>query len=175
MRRNPRFHSVAGTAEATTLADASVDLVVAGQAFHWFDREAARREFARILRGERWVLLMWNTRRTEATPFLRAYEALLLEHGTDYREVDHRRVDAAALGAFFAGGRYVRRAVPNVQRSTWTGLRARLLSSSYTPREHDPRRGPMLEALAGIFAAYQENGTVHMEYETELYIGRVAS
>src|SRR5262249_48098424 len=42
------FSSVAGTAEATTLNDASVDLVIAAQAFHWFDPVTARREFARI-------------------------------------------------------------------------------------------------------------------------------
>src|SRR5206468_7601123 len=44
----PRFRSVEGTAEATTLPDASVDYVVAGQAFHWFDPQAARTESRRI-------------------------------------------------------------------------------------------------------------------------------
>src|SRR5437764_1020077 len=46
----PAFTSVDGTAEATTLPDQSVDFVTAGQAFHWFEPVAARREFARILR-----------------------------------------------------------------------------------------------------------------------------
>ena len=41
----PNFKSVHGTAEATTLDDSSVDFVTAGQAFHWFDIEGARREF----------------------------------------------------------------------------------------------------------------------------------
>jgi SAM-dependent methyltransferase len=171
---NPRFHSVAASAEETTLGSGSVDLVVAGQAFHWFDVDASRREFARILRGDRWVLLMWNTRRTEATAFLRAYEALLLEHGTDYGEVDHRRVHGAALRSVFEDGRFVRRVLPNVQLLDLDGLRARLLSSSYTPSEGDPRREPMLAALADIFAAHQQGGTVRVEYDTELYIGRVA-
>src|ERR1700722_13943261 len=44
------FTSVAGTAEATTLADQSVDFVTAAQAAHWFDRGRARREFGRILK-----------------------------------------------------------------------------------------------------------------------------
>src|SRR5262249_25402422 len=38
------FRSVDGTAEATTLPDASVDWVVAAQAFHWFEPDGARRE-----------------------------------------------------------------------------------------------------------------------------------
>ena len=50
----PRFHSLAGAAEATTLADASMDAVVAGQAFHWFEPVAARAEFQRIL-PPRWL------------------------------------------------------------------------------------------------------------------------
>src|ERR1700719_3429512 len=45
LARFPKFNSVAGTAEATTLADQSVDFVTAAQAAHWFDREQSRREF----------------------------------------------------------------------------------------------------------------------------------
>ena len=41
----PRFQSVAGRAEATTLPEQSVDFVTAGQAFHWFDRTKAKAEF----------------------------------------------------------------------------------------------------------------------------------
>jgi SAM-dependent methyltransferase len=40
--RHPCFTSVAGAAEATTLDDAAVDFVTAGQAFHWLDTEQAR-------------------------------------------------------------------------------------------------------------------------------------
>src|SRR5688500_17757753 len=47
---NPLFVSVAGSAEDTTLPTNSLDLVVAAQAFHWFDLHAAGREFRRILR-----------------------------------------------------------------------------------------------------------------------------
>ena len=36
-RDQPRFRSIKGSAESTTLPDSSVDLITAGQAFHWFD------------------------------------------------------------------------------------------------------------------------------------------
>ena len=77
--------SVDGRAEATTLQDESVDIVVAGQAFHWFDRTAARREFSRILKPGGRMLIIWNDREIEATPFMKAYEAFLQQFGTDYR------------------------------------------------------------------------------------------
>src|SRR6185503_18677591 len=70
------FQSVVGTAEKTTLPESSVDFVTAGQAFHWFDRAAAKQEFARILKPDGWVVLIWNARRVGSTPFLREYEAL---------------------------------------------------------------------------------------------------
>src|SRR4051794_24616682 len=39
---SPDSHSPDATAESTTLPDASVDLILAAQAFHWFDRRKAR-------------------------------------------------------------------------------------------------------------------------------------
>src|SRR5439155_23726894 len=72
----PKFKSVAATAESTSLPDRSVDFVTGGQAFHWFDREACRAEFKRILRPDGWVVLVWNDRRTDSTAFLSAYEQL---------------------------------------------------------------------------------------------------
>ena len=51
----PRFTSIAATAEATSLADHSVDVVTVGQAFQRFDREQARREFLRILVPQGWA------------------------------------------------------------------------------------------------------------------------
>src|SRR5712691_7831802 len=59
------FSSIEGSAESTTLADSSVDFITAAQAFHWFDPQAARREFARILKPGGWVVILWNDRRME--------------------------------------------------------------------------------------------------------------
>src|SRR5437773_2428243 len=78
LERHSKFTSIEGSAEATTLPDDSVDFVVAGQAFHWFDQKLARDEFSRILKPSFWVVLIWNERRTDSTPFLRAYEQMLL-------------------------------------------------------------------------------------------------
>src|ERR1700733_5090047 len=60
----PNFTSVAGTAEASELADHSVDFVTAAQAAHWFDRARARCEFGRVLKPGGWLVLLWNERLT---------------------------------------------------------------------------------------------------------------
>ncbi len=168
----PGFHAVAGSAEATGLAEASVDLVVAGQAFHWFEPVRARDELARILRPPRWTALFWNTRHTGGTPFLDAYESLLLRHGTDYQEVRHDRDRSGALEAFFSAG-YERHVLPNEQALDLEGLQGRLLSSSYTPPAGNPRRGPLLEEAAAIFAEHACADRVRLQYDTEVYLGRL--
>jgi SAM-dependent methyltransferase len=164
------FHSVAARAESTTLPDASMDAIIAGQAFHWFDRDQTRREFARVLRPSGLVALFWNTRRVDGTPFLQAYEQLLLEFGTDYAQVNHRRVDAASLAAFF-GGPWESRVFAQEQVFDFDGIRGRLLSSSYVPGADHPRHAGMLAALRRIVDAYQEDGRVRLVYDTELFFG----
>src|SRR5438034_6729060 len=89
LARYPNFVSIPARAESTTLDSETIDLVTAGQAFHWFDREKTRREFTRILKPAGWVVLIWNERRLDSTPFLREYERLLLKYGTDYQVVRH--------------------------------------------------------------------------------------
>ena len=167
---HPRFHSIAGTAEETTLADGSVDYVVAGQAFHWFDVPRAREEFRRIVRPGGWMVLLWNARRTESTPFLRAYEALLHEHGTDYAAVNHENISDETLREFF-GGAYTARTAYNEQVFDFEGLKGRLLSSSYAPGAGHPGHEPMMRALARIFAEHQEGGRVVWEYDTRMFFG----
>jgi SAM-dependent methyltransferase len=169
----PGFRSVAGTAEATTLESGSVDLVVAAQSFHWFEPVAAGAEAARILRPDGWAVLLWNTRRTESSAFLREYEALLLRYGTDYDRVRHDRVDAGALAGFF-GGPYERRAVPNEQALDLEGLTGRLLSASYTPPAGHLDRALMLDAAERLFERHQQEGQVRFQYETEVYMGRLS-
>jgi SAM-dependent methyltransferase len=174
LARYPAFHSIDGKAEATTLAAESVGAVVAGQAFHWFDPGKARHEFRRILRPPGLVVLLWNTRKLDTTPFLRAYEELLHRFGTDYKEVVHTNVDRAALRAFF-GGDIEARVLPNEQVFDRDGICGRLRSSSYTPPPGHPNHEPMLRELDRIFDAHAEGGTVRFEYDTELYFGRLAT
>lgn len=167
-----RFHSVEGRAEATGLPNASVDYVVAAQAFHWFDRDAARLEFRRILRPGGWVVLLWNRLLLDRTPFLRAYEALLQEYGTDYEAVRRYRIDPAVFAAYFTGEYSVER-LENAQVLDLRGVKGRLLSSSFTPGPENPRRTPMLEALRRIFGEHNEAGYVRLEYRVELVCGQL--
>ncbi len=169
---NLYFHSVAAPAEATTLPDQSADMILSAQAFHWFDRERARSEFWRILKSSGFIVLVWNVRKTDATPFLRDYEMLLQKFATDYMQVRHENVDDSALRCFFADGRFVKHTLPNAQHFDFEELRGRLLSSSYAPAEGHPQHEPILAELGRIFDAHQRDGKVSFLYDTEIVIGK---
>lgn len=171
LSRHPGFHSVNGGAQATTLPDQSVDLIVAAQAFHWFNTPETRAEFNRILKPGGHVVLIWNERKLDATPFLRAYEQLLLTCATDYTQVRHENIDEGALRSFFIGS-HDTHTFPNEQRFDFEGLKGRLLSSSYAPSEGQPRHDEMIAELRRIFDAHQVSGQVCFEYDTRVHVGR---
>ena len=168
----PKFMSVAGTAEVTTLADASVHFVTAAQAAHWFDRERARREFLRILKPGGWLVLLWNERLTDSTAFLRDYEHLLLSFGTDYQEVRHERT-TEAVNEFFDPALFQERTLAMRQEFDYAGLEGRLLSSSYAPGPEHPKHEPMLRELRRIFDSRAIGGRVAFGYKTRVYFGRL--
>ena len=170
--RYEKFRSINAAAEATTLETESVDFVTAAQAFHWFDRARAKREFARILKSAGWVVLIWNERRLDSTVFLRAYEDLLLRYGTDYEKVRHEKV-TGEIAEFFSPESFEVQTLENAQHFDFESLKGRLLSSSYAPDQDHPRFAPMLEELKGIFDANQHDGMVSFEYETKVYYGHL--
>jgi ubiquinone/menaquinone biosynthesis C-methylase UbiE len=71
-----------GTAEAIPLGDGSVDAVTVGQAFHWFDGDAALAEIARVLRPGGLLALVWN-KRVDTDPLNRAIEELVAPYRGD--------------------------------------------------------------------------------------------
>ena len=166
------FVSIDASAEATTLENGTVDFVTAGQAFHWFEPAAARREFQRILKPAGWIVVMWNDRQTDSA-FAKAYEDLLVKYGTDYTSVRDSYPELQTMQEFFGGGTVSQRDVPNAQVLDWEGLAGRLRSSSYAPLPAQPNYAPMMEALEELFRANQENGQVRMEYSTHVYFGKM--
>lgn len=166
------FTSIAATAEETGLPEASVDFIAAGQAFHWFDRDRCRAEFARILKQGGWVVLIWNDRQTTTNSFLEEYEQLLKNYATDYSKVDHKQIDDDVVAQFF-GYAPRKRIFPSLQEFDYEGLKGRLLSSSYAPEEGQPKYAGMIRDLEKLFARRQEDGRIRFVYDTVVYCGKV--
>lgn len=169
------FHSIDGTAESTTLQNNSIDLITAGQAFHWFNPEPTRNEFERVLRPNGWVALIWNARLIRGTPFMQEYESLLHEYSSEYKEVGHQRaeMDEVVINSFFGTQGCKVLSHPNSQHFDFDGLKGRLLSSSYSPEPNHPNHLPMMRALERLFAKHQEEDRVTFAYETKIYLGKL--
>ncbi len=165
------FVSVDGQAEATTLPEQSVDLVAAGQAFHWFDGAASRIEFGRVLRPGGMVALVWNARAYEGDPLMAGYERVLADFGLGYHAVNHRHHDGD-MEALFTHG-YIFRAFTHSRLLDFKALWGGFLSASYAPRPGDPRYEPMHAALRARFDAHQRDGLVTFLYDTHLYYGHL--
>lgn len=171
MRRGAESHARvewrSGTAEATGLADASVDVVTAAQAFHWFRAEEAMREFGRILKPGGRVALVWNVR-SDADEATRAYREAILEasghHPAEAREYDE------SMARVYAGFTTFERAdFASEQALTLEGLIGRARSASYVPKE-GARHERMVEALGALHRRFADGaGTVRLRYTTRVY------
>lgn len=173
---HPRFESVAASAEATTLAAASVDLVASGNSFHWFDAEAARAEFSRILKPGGHVAVVLNAPAKTGTPFLEAHAQLLSEHATGaggrigaYESVEDLH---GGVEAFFEGG-YETAGFPSTRRLDLEELKGLVFSYSTMPAEGGPGSEALLHDLEAVFRANESGGRVVVEYVARVYCGRL--
>jgi SAM-dependent methyltransferase len=159
---------VAGSAEATTLPARSADLVLAAQAFHWFNQDVALREFHRILRPRGRLALMWNDDDPD-DPVMHGYRAAVLKAAAR----DWPASNPFTADDLEASGPYVRaRALQfsHGQRLDEPGLLGRARSASYVPRD-GPRFDELVRDLRAIFQRHADSsGTVRLGYRTQLYL-----
>lgn len=159
-----------GRAEATYLPTQGADAVLAAQAFHWFDADAALREFHRLLRPGGWAILLWNER-DESDPFTAAYGAVI-RSAPEAKAVEMPRGQAGEpllKSALFQDAE--RKVFRNEQTLNEEELVGRAFSASYAPREPAPAAA-FTAALQLVFAANQRQGNVVLRYETSVYVGR---
>lgn len=166
------FTSIKGTAEQTGLADDSMDFITAAQAFHWFDAAKAKTEFQRIAKQNGYVVLIWNERQV-SSPFEKEYESLLHRYATDYSQVDHRNINGEKIAAFYRPHPYVSQVFHYQQLFDFTGLKGRLLSSSYVPNQDNPSHEAMIADLQGLYKNFAVEDKIKLDYETKVYVGKI--
>jgi len=171
LAKYPNFTSVNGTAEHTSVAENSIDLITVGQAFHWFDPRGTRQEFLRILKPGGWVALVWNGFQitTEATS---AFQNLVVRYSTDYHEAVRELLDQD-IESFFRPGKCRRELFKNEQHLDFEGLIGRLLSMSYAPQPDEPNYEPLLDGLREVFDKHQRQGKMTISYDTPVYFGQL--
>ncbi len=170
----PHFISIDAPAEHTGLADHSVDLITAAQAFHWFNNAVTKAEFRRILKPDGKLALIWNKRKV-SQPFQHAYDAVLRAYVPEYGEVNHMNLSEADIAGFFENGNMEVLRFDNSQQLTFAGLLGRLKSSSYCPAENSPQYPSLVAELAALFEQFALNDMIDFQYDTQLYLGQIGA
>lgn len=165
--------AVQATAEDSTLPDASMSLITAGQSFHWFDQRRFREECRRVLRPGGRVALLWNSRRRE-DPFTQATADVFRRHISDFPGFsgDHK-VSEQDFDAFFEPDGYEYREFAHDQMLTVDEFLGRNLSATYAPREGDPAHAPLIADLRRLFDEHREDDVVRFPLTTRLFLGGV--
>ncbi len=172
LKNFPNFRSSGGSAENTGLDGGSIDLIIAAQAFHWFDRDKAKAEFKRILKPGGFTALVWNERKRTGRPFFKEYENLILKYARDYKGVRHWDIEDSVFDDFFGEG-YHFICLKNSQFLDLEGLKKRAMSTSYLPAAGEKGNPEMIMEIESLFRRYQEEGRVYFEYDTKVYLGRI--
>ncbi len=165
----PEFRSLDGAAENLPLNAASVGLLVAGQAFHWFQPADFRREALRVLRHGRQAALVWN-RRDERDSFVQAYEQLLDDLAVDYYKADPKhRLRQDSILEFFHPQNPIYATFPNPLSYDWDALQGLASSQSYVPLPDHANHAPFFTRLRELFDQHQQNGAVTLALVTHLH------
>ena len=162
-----------GYSHATGLDPASVDLITAGRALHWFDAAPSRAEFRRVLRPGGWLAVLM----TETTdPYLSA-EMRGLHHAEFGWDVRYAKKDVtpADLEFYYGGPGYQRLAIVSRVRETWPQFAGRVGSISSAPNPGDPLYTAFAAALRDIFERGAAGGVLGLEYTTTVYLGQIVS
>lgn len=171
LSRFRNFHSFPGTAEDTGLPEKRLDLVSAGQSFHWFNKPKAKREFQRILRNPGFVVLVWNSRKLEKGSFGFDYENLAERNRRESNRWRSGDVESESIAEFF-DDRFSKVVLPNKQELDLSQLLARIRSASYMPNSGNDAKKLERETRE-LFEKHAVQGRVTMDYDTEIFLGNI--
>lgn len=142
---DPRFHSVAASAEHTRLQSGSISLVTAASSFHWFDVTAFRTECRRILRPGGMVCILANARTDDA--FTRAQHRLCMQYCRGYCSLTHGAEKVLRRADDFFGSQFCLERFDFPLHYTKEKFIARSLSSSYAPERGSAACGSYIRSL----------------------------
>jgi SAM-dependent methyltransferase len=162
----------AGTAEASGLASAALDLITAGQAVHWFEPQTARAEFQRILKPGGWLALVRNV--STAGPLSEAIQSLNRpEYGVDFGRAA-QPLPGHPEDHYFKPGESQKLTFPFSSQQNWESFFGSMLSASYMPDEEAPGWPDLKDAAQAIFTRFSQAGLLRVSGLTEVWVGPIA-
>jgi ubiquinone/menaquinone biosynthesis C-methylase UbiE len=170
----PRLQVLDGTAEATGLADNSVNMISIGRALHWFDLEHAIQEFRRILKPNGWVTVVACGRDEKGSETNEALTELFRSNIPP--EVLKKLMDSYdRLPKEFSGGEYRHEEITGEMQLGWEELHGLAMSMSIAPLEDKTRLAKYEEQLQELFAKFQRDGAITIATRHWIDAGRFGS
>lgn len=165
------YRSLDGCAEAMPLGAASVTLVCAAQAFHWFDVDAARAECLRVLEPGGQVALIWNDR-LQDDALHNALDSVFAEFGGTKRSAMLAQDDRADVPRFFGADTPRQWTWPHQHGLDANGLASLAFSRSYMPARASDAGRAVERRIAQLFEDFAVGGAVQVRYTTLGIVGR---
>jgi SAM-dependent methyltransferase len=165
--RLPTVTTAVGSAEAIPVGDASVDVVVAGQAAHWFEPAPAAREIRRVLRPGGTLGLVWNSR-DERVAWVGALGELITAESRDHEAdqgVVHRFAEELSAGVDVLESVIVQQVTPE-------DVVAGIATRSYVALMDDVRRETFLAGIRTLLAEHPDTRgrtLLELPYVTRAY------
>lgn len=164
------FSIMDGTAEDTGIDRNSVDLVVAGQAFHWFSPAESAGEFLRILKPGGMAALIWNDRVLGRDDFNAEYEHICRVFSNGYHQPGSLALDRSIIDRFFEGNVKVF-TLENAQKLDLEGIMGRYFSASYALGPEDSRYAELLMEFCDAFSRHSVDGFATIRYQSRVFLG----
>lgn len=162
----PGVTALEGSAEALPLPDASADTITVAQAFHWFAGEPALAEFARVLRGDGRLALVWNTRDLSQPLWRDVSRIIESRQGNTPRHGSGQWREALAATNRFRPLAQAR--FENRQLVDRAGFVDRVGSTSFIAALAPAPRAELLDEIAALVVDDPE--PIALEHVTEVYV-----
>lgn len=164
------FHSVAGSAEHTTLKNDFADSITVAQAFHWFDVAKFKQECLRIIKPDGRVFLIWNLRDNNDA-VNREWHNVFLRYCPGFNGFSNGiENDDPKIKAFFDKG-YERISFDYPLMFSRENFIKRSLSSSYSLKEGDDEYAAYISSLNRLFDSHERNGQITIANCSVAYVG----
>lgn len=167
----PGYSSARGSAEHLSLPCASMDLITAAQAFHWFDIEAARSEFLRVLKPDGKVALIWNDRLLN-DPLHIALDGIFAQYGGAKRGAMLAHDERSEVPSFFGASTPLECTWPHEHHLSEAALLSLVFSRSYMPERNSPAGQQAAAQVSELFQHLATSGSIAVRYTTVAIIGR---
>lgn len=165
------FTPINATAENTTLEDNSIDIIVVGQAFHWFNLELFKKECQRILKDDGVVILVWNRKckgdmELDRKKIVEKYRSISDSFNCSWDEREE------GIAKFFDNN-FIKLEFDNPLIETLEEFLGRTLSASHAITTADPRIEEYIDEWKKFFNKYQKQKEIKTENTTIAFIGKM--